>query len=253
MTPDLILSGASGRMGHEVTAAARQQGLKILFSVDRTVAGDLPFPVYPSFHECPASAPDAILIDFSLADHLKDVLSYACRSGIPCVLGATGYTPEQLADIEQAARIIPIFRSGNLSVGVYALKKAAAYVTALLPGWDIEIVEKHHNRKKDAPSGTAMILYEAVSGEKSVPVYGRGPGNGPRQAGEIGISAVRGGTVPGEHEVGFYGAGESVLLTHSAQDRSIFAFGALTAARFLADQAPGMYGMDDLFRAVPAP
>ncbi len=251
MTPDLILSGASGRMGREVAAAAKQQGLRILFGVDRVPSSDLPFPVHPSFDDCAFFEGSGVFIDFSLADHLQEVLSFACRHHLPCVLGATGYTREQLAAAEQAAGQIPVFLSSNLSLGVYALKKAAAYVAALLPGWDIEIVEKHHSRKKDAPSGTAMTLYEAVRGEDSVPKYGRGPQDGPRQAREIGISAVRGGTVPGEHEVGFYGAGETVLMTHTAQNRSIFAYGALKAALFLQDRAPGMYGMDDLFAGIP--
>lgn len=243
----LILSGACGRMGHEVAKAAREQGVEIAFGVDCACGEDMGFPVYPCFRDARDVPAKAVVIDFSLPQALQDVLSFATEHGFPCLLAATGYTQEHLRLIQKSAEAIPVFRSSNLSLGVHVLKLLAAEAKRMLPGFDIEIVEKHHSRKKDAPSGTAMTLYEALRSEDSVPVYDRHQ-NGLRQKEEIGIQAVRGGTVAGEHEIGFYGEGETLLLTHSAQNRSIFAFGALRAARFLADDArkPGEYHMDDL-------
>ncbi len=243
----LILSGACGRMGHEVAKAAREQGWEIAFGVDRVCGEDMGFPVYPCFRDAGEVPEHAVVIDFSLPEALRDVLQFAEEHGFPCLLAATGYTEEHLSLIRSSARVIPLFRSSNLSLGVHVLKLLAAEAKRMLPGFDIEIVEKHHSRKKDAPSGTAMTLYEALRSGDSVPVYDRHL-NGLRRKEEIGIQAVRGGTVAGEHEIGFYGEGETLLLTHSAQNRSIFAFGALRAAQFLgADgRKPGEYGMDDL-------
>ena len=244
---NIILSGAAGRMGREVAAVCREHNVQIVCGVDVKTDADCPFPVYPSFDLCEKG--DAqVLVDFTRAENLPALLSYAVRNRLPLVLAATGYGKEDLLMIRDAAKVIPVFRSANLSLGVHVLKLLSKKAAALLPGFDIEIVEKHHNQKLDAPSGTAVMLYDAVKNDESEPVYGRHDRTQRRDKNEIGLLSVRGGTVTGEHEVGFYGQEETVLLTHSAQNRRIFAHGAMRAAHFIAAQQPGEYSMDDMIK-----
>ena len=241
----ILLSGACGRMGRQVVRLAEEEQAVIAAGVD-VHAEQESFPVYPSFSLVREEAD--VIIDFSRPECLASILSYAKAHRLPVVLAATGYNDADLTAIAEAAREIPVFRSANMSLGVYVLKTLARQAAKLLPDFDIEIVEKHHNQKIDAPSGTALMLYDAVSQAASVPVYGRNGRTQKREKNEIGLHAVRGGTVPGEHEVGFYGPAEVVTLSHSAQDRSIFARGALRAAHFLAAQQPGEYDMEALAR-----
>ncbi|MBE5787243.1 MAG: 4-hydroxy-tetrahydrodipicolinate reductase [Clostridiales bacterium] len=245
----ILLSGACGRMGRQVAAAAEECGVVIVAGVD-VHPQDAPFPVYPSFSLVREDAD--VIVDFSRPEVLPTLLAYASEKKLPLVLAATGYNAQDLAAIEQASALVPVFRSANMSIGVYVLRVLAHQATQLLPGFDIEIVEKHHNQKADAPSGTAIMLYDAVKSPDSLPIHGRHTRTEKREACEIGLHAVRGGTVAGEHEVGFYGKGESVLLTHSAQDRSIFAFGALRAARFIQGKPAGAYDMESLAREMLA-
>jgi len=240
----ILLSGACGRMGRQVAALAEDEQAEIIAGVDVRAESYASFPVYPSFSLVQEDA--QVIVDFSRPEGLSALLSYARAHRLPVVLAATGYNEEDAAAIAQAAKEIPIFRSANLSLGVYVLKTLARQAARLLPDFDIEIIEKHHNQKIDAPSGTALMLYDAVSQPGALPVFGRNGRTQKREKNEIGIHAVRGGTVPGEHEVGFYGPSEVVTVSHSAQDRSIFARGALRAARFVASQQPGEYSMDDL-------
>ena len=240
----ILLSGACGRMGRQVAALAEEQQAEIVAGVDVHAEQGAAFPVYPSFSLVKEEAD--VIVDFSRPEGLPALLSYAVAHHLPVVLAATGYNAEDLAAISQAARQLPIFRSANLSLGVYVLKTLAHQAAHLLPGFDIEIIERHHNQKIDAPSGTALLLYDAVKQAASVPTFGRSGRTQKREENEIGIHAIRGGTVAGEHEVGFYGPGEVVQLCHSAQDRSIFARGALRAARFIVSQPCGEYGMDEL-------
>lgn len=243
----ILLSGASGRMGRQM-AACVDGTAQIVAGVDvRPGEGD-GFMIYPCFSLVQEAAD--VAVDFSRPEGLHALLGYALEKKLPLVLASTGYNEQDLQAIADAARTIPIFRSANLSLGVYVLRALARQAAALLPEFDVEIVEKHHNQKLDAPSGTALMLYDTVKSAQSQPVYGRHTRTEKRQAGEIGIHAVRGGTVAGIHEVGFYGPGEFVTLTHQAQDRSIFAMGALRAAKFIATQAPGEYGMDALAQAL---
>ena len=238
----IILSGACGRMGRQVAALAEEGA--VVAGVDVHPLSSLPFPVYPSFSLVSEEAD--VIIDFSRPEGLSALLAYALDKRLPVVMAATGYNEQQLAQIAEAAKSIPVFRSANMSIGVYVLKTLARQAAELLPDFDVEIVEKHHNQQLDAPSGTALMLYDAVSNPASIPVFGRNGRTQKREKAEIGVHAVRGGTVAGEHEVGFYGPGETVLLSHSAQDRSIFARGALRAAQWLISRRPGQYGMDDL-------
>ncbi len=242
----ILLSGACGRMGRQVAALAEDEQAKIVCGVDVHVEQWSDFPVYPSFSLVEEEAD--VIVDFSRPEILPTLLAYAKARHLPVVLASTGYNEEDLAAIAEAAKEIPVFRSANMSLGVYVLKTLAHQAAQLLPGFDIEIIEKHHNQKIDAPSGTALMLYDAVSHSDTIPVFGRNGRTQKREKREIGVHAIRGGTVPGEHEVGFYGPSEVVTLSHSAQDRSIFARGALKAARFIAKQAPGEYSMDDLAR-----
>ena len=240
----ILLSGACGRMGRQVANLAEDEQAVIACGVDVHAEQWSDFTVFPSFSLVTKEAD--VIVDFSRPESLPALLDYAKAKSLPVVLASTGYNEEDLAAISEAAKQIPIFRSANMSLGVYVLKTLAHQAAKLLPGFDIEIIEKHHNQKIDAPSGTALLLYDAVSSPDTVPVFGRNGRTQKREKNEIGIHAIRGGTVPGEHEVGFYGPSETVTLSHSAQDRSIFARGALKAAHFIGKQAPGEYSMDDL-------
>ena len=237
----ILLCGACGRMGREVASLA---GEKIVCGVDRAPSS-MPFPVYASFAEVREDID--VLIDFSSAEELEERLAFCASHGIPAVLGATGYSEADLDLIKRYSERIAIFKTGNLSVGVNLLqllvKKAAE---ALGEDFDVEIIERHHNQKKDAPSGTALMLAESASIGSGGVVCGRHGITGPRKKGEIGIHAVRGGTIVGEHEVSFIGEDEIVTLAHSARSRRVFASGALKAAVWLLGKPAGLYDMNDM-------
>ncbi|MHC1785970.1 MAG: 4-hydroxy-tetrahydrodipicolinate reductase [Christensenellales bacterium] len=243
----LMISGACGRMGRMVAAEAEAAGFQPVAGIDPS-AGSCPgFPVFASFADC--DVPADVLIDFSSPRALPQLLRFAQDRHLPCVLGATAYLPEDLLAIGEAAVSLPIFQSSNMSLGVHVLRQLAMQARQLLPGFDIEILEKHHKGKLDAPSGTALTLYAAIKGEDSLPVFGRHGPDALRQEREIGLHAVRGGTQAGEHELGFYGRHEHLLLTHVAESRAVFAAGALAAAGWLIGRAPGLYGMENLMSA----
>lgn len=244
----LILSGASGRMGRMVASMAEAYGFTVVSGIDLTGNAYAGFPVYQSFDALQETAD--VLVDFSLPRALPALCDYLQRTQTPAVLCATGYGESENAMVQALAQALPVFRSANMSLGVYVLKRLAREAQTLLPGFDIEIVEKHHNKKADAPSGTALSLLNALQSADTLPVFGRTPQSPARTPREIGVHAVRGGTVAGEHEVGFYGDSETLTLTHSAQSRAVFASGALKAARFLMDKPSGLYTMDDFFAAL---
>lgn len=240
----LLITGVNGRMGRLIARDANLFSLEVVAGVDNRLAEGTSCPVYGNIKEVKEEAD--VLIDFSSPDMLPDLIEYATTRNLPCVLCTTGYTAQNEAIIQKAAGNIAVFRSANMSLGVYVLRKLAKEASRMLPGFDIEIVEKHHNQKADSPSGTALALYESVKRQESQKVFGRQGQVGIRKPEEIGLHAVRGGTVAGEHEVGFYGPSETLLLTHTAQDRAVFASGALRAARFLIGKAAGLYGMEEL-------
>ena len=240
----ILLSGACGRMGRQVAQLAEDEQAAVVAGVDVRAEQWSDFPVYPSFSLVREEAD--VIVDFSRPEGLNALLAYAKEHKLPLVLAATGYNEEDLNAIREASETVPVFRSANMSVGIYVLRALARQAAKLLPDFDIEIIEKHHHQKIDAPSGTALMLYDAVSSPDSLPVFGRNGRTQKREKNEIGIHAIRGGSVPGDHEVGFYGPSEVITLSHSAQDRSIFARGALRAARFISTQAPGEYDMDAL-------
>lgn len=243
---NILISGALGYMGREVAAQAKAKGIDVLCGVD-IAPGTAEFPLYPNFESCPKAD---VIVDFSTWKPGADLLTYAVKHRVPAVIAATGLSEEQLAAIDEAAKVIPIFRSGNMSLGIALLRALANKAASVLgESFDIEIIETHHNRKADAPSGTALMLLDAVKAgcesERNA-VYGRHGRDCKRQKPEIGVHALRGGTVTGEHEVCFFGTSERVKISHSAENRSVFAAGALRAAEFLADQKPGLYSMDDV-------
>lgn len=189
-----------------------------------------------------------VLVDFSGPAALESILAFGRRTGTPLVIATTGYSPAEREAIEAAAATVPVFYSANTSLGVYVLKALAKQAAQfLLEEADIEIIEKHHKRKKDAPSGTARLLanaLEEVRGERGR-TYGR-EGLAPRIPGEIGIHSVRGGTIVGEHTVLYAMADETLEITHRGESNRLFAAGAIKAALFMKDRQPGLYGMDDL-------
>ncbi len=243
----IIISGALGRMGKELTQAAKASAIDIVCGVDATLqvqTGD--FPLVRTYQQIPDKAD--VLIDFSVADNLDALLDFGQKSGTPLVLCVTGYTKQQLTQIKKAAETLPILQSANMSFGVHVLAQLAAMASHMLgDDFDIEIIEKHHNRKVDSPSGTALMLSDAIREDRDwlSPVFGRHGNIGERHTNEIGIHAVRGGTVSGEHEVGFYGDGEEIIFTHRAENRALFARGALRGAAYLIHQPPGFYSLKD--------
>lgn len=248
---NIILIGACGRMGRAVAARSEEFGAQIVCGVDR-VCAELPFPLYQSIDEVTEQA-DGV-IDFSSAQSLSSTLAFCKRRNLPVLLAATGYTDDDQKTIAEYAKSVAIFKTGNLSLGVNLLqllvKKAAA---ALGESFDTEIIERHHNRKKDAPSGTALMLAESVNegfGAHKKFVCGRQGIVGERTKEEIGIHAVRGGTIVGEHEVMFAGEDEIITLSHSARSRNVFASGALCAAQWLTGKSAGLYNMDDLLNDI---
>lgn len=242
----IILVGACGKMGAEIIKAAKEN---IVCGIDLHSA-QLPFPVYRSLEEVTEQAD--VLIDFSSAKGIRERLSWCKAHSVPAVLAATGYSDEDLHAVGQFSKSIPIFKTGNFSLGIalaeYVAEKAAAF---LGEGFDAEIVEKHHNQKKDAPSGTALMLAESVqrgfNTDKKF-VCGRNGITGARDKNEIGIHAVRGGTIVGEHEVMFAGDDEIFTISHSARSRKIFAVGALRAAEWLLKKPAGLYNMRGLLK-----
>ncbi len=236
-------------MGHYVRLSAEKtDDIQVLCGVDKFYTGnEFSFPVYKSTAEI-AEKPDCI-VDFSVPQGIYDYLPYAVQNGIPCVIATTGYSEEDYAFIRQCSEKIAILQSGNLSVGINLLLRLVKETAALLGNSaDIEIVETHHNKKKDAPSGTALLLANGI--REVLPDHenhlGRA-GVGKRERKEIGISAVRGGTVVGKHAVSFFMDGESITLSHEAENKSILSDGSLTAARFIVKQRAGLYSASSMF------
>ena len=232
-----IVVGGNGRMGRLVREALIDAGFEVTGSYD-----------VDNIESLDEAAPAAdLVVDFSAPAALPHVAAYVRRTGAALVSGATGYTPEQLDELRALGEKNRVVWSSNYSLGVAALRHATRLVADALPDWDVEIVETHHNQKADAPSGTAKALLAAVdpAGERPV-VSGRDGIVGARVPGEIGMHAVRGGTVAGTHEVHFFGTDEEVCLTHRAASRQIFVAGAVAAARRLLGRSAGYYDFDTL-------
>jgi 4-hydroxy-tetrahydrodipicolinate reductase len=221
----------------------------IIAGIDVTLGRNNKYPVYQSFSQCNVKAD--VIIDFSAPVNLEEMLAYAVSRNVGIVLCTTGFTKEQLVLIDDASHQIPIFRSANMSMGINLITKLLQEAAGILAeaGFDIEIVERHHNKKVDAPSGTALLLADAMNevlNNEYQYKYDRSEERVARSRKEIGISAVRGGTIVGEHEVIFAGTDEVIEIKHTAYSKAIFAKGAVQAAKYLAGKPAGKYMMSDL-------
>ncbi len=249
----IILCGCNGKMGQVVslTCAARED-CTIVAGVDRQAASRFGYPVFPDYKSCGETAD--VIIDFSHPSALSGTMAYAKKHTLPAVIATTGFSDLQIEQLHTLSQSIPVFCSANMSLGISLLADLSRRAAAVLgDGFDIEIVEKHHNQKLDAPSGTALMLADAVQSRLPHPahyVFDRHSRRQKRDPHEIGFSSIRGGTIVGEHEVIFAGHDEVITLSHTAASKEIFAVGAINAARFLTSCPPGWYEMSDLISSV---
>ncbi len=249
----VILHGCNGKMGRMITGICKEDdGVEIVAGIDVFDGVENTYPVFSQITDC--EVPADVIVDFTNAGAVDALLSYSADKKLPLVLCSTGLSEEQLAGVQKTAERTAILKSANMSLGVNTLidllKKAASVFAPA--GFDIEIVEKHHNQKLDAPSGTALALADAVN--EALPdtytyTYDRSGRRQKREKQEIGISSVRGGSIVGEHEVIFAGTDEVITLQHTAYSRAVFAKGAVEAAKFLAGKDAGMYDMADVIAA----
>ena len=245
----IILSGCGGAMGQVVLKQAKARGdCTVVAGIDPGAASCEDFPVFSAAGQC--DVPADVIVDFSHPSALEGLLDLSARTGIPLVLATTGLSDAQIEAVHLAAGQIPVFFTFNMSLGINLMCALAKAATRVLGGqYDIEIIEKHHNRKIDAPSGTAIMLANAVSDALEVKpafVYERNSRRQKREKNEIGLHTIRGGTIVGEHEVLFAGQDETLSIIHSAHSKEVFATGALSAAVFMRGKPPGMYSMDNL-------
>ena len=246
----IIMHGCNGRMGQFITRLAEKEtDMEIVAGVDVSNHIQNEYPVFSSIADCDVEAD--VVIDFASAKAVDALLAYCVAKKLPCVLCTTGLSEEQLKKVKEASGETAVLKSANMSMGINLLLKLLREAAPVLAaaGFDIEIVEKHHNQKLDAPSGTAVALADAVNGALDNAyeyVYDRSTRREVRPQKEIGISAVRGGTIVGDHDVIFAGTDEVITFSHRAYSREVFAKGALLAAKFLAGKPAGYYDMSDV-------
>ena len=247
---NILLSGMCGFMGKEVVKLADNNYMNttIVAGVDAFKKEEQSAPCYLSFDDAMGVDADCI-VDFSHHSVTKSLLEYAISKNMPVVLCTTGHTPEEKELIFEAGKKIPVFFSANMSIGVALLVELAKKAASTMVDADIEIIEKHHNRKIDAPSGTALMIYDELKTvrQDAEAVLGRS-GQSKRKPNDIGIHAVRMGNVVGEHEVILCTASQTITLKHEAHNRALFAEGALVASTFIVNQAPGVYNMKDMLK-----
>ncbi len=247
---NIILRGCNGKMGQVITDLIdADENAVIIAGIDVSQSRNNKYPVYQSFSQCNVKAD--VIIDFSAPINMEEMLAYAISHNIGIVCCTTGLTKEQLVLIDEASHQIPIFRSANMSMGINLITKLLQQAAEILAdaGFDIEIVERHHNKKVDAPSGTALMLADAINdvlNNEYQYKYDRSEERVARSRKEIGISAVRGGTIVGEHEVIFAGTDEVIEIKHTAYSKAIFAKGAVQAAKYLVGKPAGKYMMSDM-------
>lgn len=247
---NVIMHGCNGKMGRVITnLVENDENIQIVAGIDAYTEIANEYPVFSDIKDCTVKA-DAI-IDFSTATAVDGMLDYAVATGTPVVLCTTGLTAEQLEKVNDASKKIAVLKSANMSLGVNTLMKILKVATEVLAerGFDIEIVEKHHNQKVDAPSGTALALADCINqvlNNEYDYTYDRSTVRKKRDKKEIGLSAVRGGTIVGEHEVIYAGTDEVIEIKHTAYSKAIFAKGAIDAAKYLAGKEAGMYNMADV-------
>ena len=246
----ILMHGAGGHMGKVVSdIAAADESAAITCGVDPNTAAGRDYPVYISLDE--VTEEYDVIIDFSNAAAVDGLLDHVEKTGKGLVLCTTGLSDEQIARVDAVSKKAPVLRSANMSLGINTLMALLKKATEVfMPvGFDVEIVEKHHNQKLDAPSGTAIALADSVNeaaGGELEYVYDRSKVRQKRGKKELGISAVRGGSIVGEHDVIFAGTDEVITFTHTAYSKAIFANGAISAAKYIAERAPGLYDMADV-------
>ena len=245
---NVIINGCNGRMGKELAQAIKETpGVETIGGIDQVDTGDNSFPVYTNLDDI-KDTPD-VIIDFSIPTATMKLLEYTSSKRIPTVIATTGFSPEELSQITEYSKTIPIFRSANMSYEVTLMSRIVAEIAKALPESDIEIVETHHHNKIDAPSGTALLLANSINDacdNKFDYEYNRHDKREKRPANQIGIHSIRGGTEVGTHSVIFFGNNESFEVKHTCTSRKAFAFGAIKAAQFLSMKEPGLYNMNDI-------
>ena len=246
----IIMHGCNGRVGQIITNLVKDDpDIEIVAGVDKFDDGHNTYPVFASIGQCDVCAD--VIIDFSNSTAVDELIDVSVDKQIPVVLCTTGLSEAQLAKVKDASTKVAVLRSANMSLGINLLLKLVKDAAAVLSpaGFDVEIVEKHHKHKLDAPSGTAIALAEAVNDELGGDyefVYDRSDRRMERPEKEIGVSAVRGGSIVGDHDVIYAGTDEVITISHTAYSRAVFAKGAIEAAKFLAGKGPGLYGMSDV-------
>ncbi|MGN0324673.1 MAG: 4-hydroxy-tetrahydrodipicolinate reductase [Lachnospiraceae bacterium] len=246
----VIMHGCNGKMGQVITnLLAQDPEAEIVAGIDVSQHISNSYPVFSSLKECTVEAD--VIIDFASAKAVDELLNFCEEKQMPVVLCTTGLSEEQLKRVREASTKTAVLKSANMSLGINMLLKLLKEAASVLApaGFDIEIVEKHHNQKVDAPSGTALALADSINDELNNEyeyVFDRSQVRQKRDAKEIGISAVRGGTIVGDHDVIFAGTDEVITFSHTAYSKSIFAKGAIQAAKFLAGKPAGMYDMSDV-------
>lgn len=248
----IIINGCNGKMGQVLSYQVGQDSeLQIIAGIDKNPDRfNTVFPVYDNIFTCKEKAD--VIIDFSRPEALEGLLDYAVKTNTSLVIATTGLSAKNMDDIKEASNKVAIFQSANMSVGMNVLIKLAQVAAKIMEGSaDIEIVERHHNLKVDAPSGTAYLIADKINDSlKYLKEYtfGRHSKTEKRSENEIGIHAIRGGTIVGDHTVIFAGGDEVIEISHRAQSKNIFAFGAIKAAKFIANKEPAFYNMDDLMQ-----
>lgn len=248
----ILMHGCNGKMGRMITEIVKnEEDAVIAAGVDKFTGVPNDYPVFEKITQCDVDVD--VVIDFSNAGAVDELLDYCVKKSLPVVLCTTGLSDEQLKKVDECSEKIAVLKSANMSMGINLLLKLLKDAAKVLApaGYDIELVEKHHNQKLDAPSGTALALADSINeamGNEYEYVYDRSQVRKKRDAKEIGISAVRAGTIVGEHEVIFAGTDEVIEFKHTAYSRSVFAKGAVEAGKFLAGQPAGMYDMGDVIQ-----
>jgi 4-hydroxy-tetrahydrodipicolinate reductase len=255
---NIILHGCKGRMGQAIIQLINQSNnLKLVAGIDSNIASNIDgnaevsegYPAFSRIEDCNISGD--VLIDFSHYSAVSGVLKFCVKNNMPAIIATTALGDSEHADILLASKSIPVFNSFNMSLGINAIASLMRTLVPMLESdFNIEIVEKHHNKKKDSPSGTALLLADSINDAckaKKQYIYGRNGNNEECKISDLGIHSVRGGTIPGEHTIVFAGPDEVIEITHTALSRNIFANGSLRAAEFMVNQEKGLYSMKDLF------
>lgn len=248
----MIMHGCNGKMGQVITKIVKEDtNAEIVAGIDKYMGIPNDYPVFESIEKCDVEAD--VVIDFSNAAAVDGLLEYCVEKQVPVVLCTTGLSEEQLGKVQEASKKVAVLKSANMSLGVNMLLKLLQDATKILApaGFDIEIVERHHNQKVDAPSGTALVMADSINAamnDEYTYTYDRSQVRQKRDKKEIGISAVRGGTIVGEHEVIYAGEDEVIEFKHTAHSKAVFAKGAVEAGKFLKGRCAGLYSMKDVIQ-----